>query len=54
MPRLAGQREDYLRHAMHQYQANERAGVDTSMSAVLYGLPPADIDALAHYMAQQR
>jgi cytochrome c553 len=54
MPRLAGQREDYLRHAMQQYQANERAGVDTSMSAVLYGLTPADIDALAHYMAQQR
>jgi cytochrome c553 len=54
MPRLAGQREDYLRHAMTQYQANQRAGVDTSMSAVLYGLAPADIDALAHYMAQQR
>ena len=54
MPRVAGQREDYLRHAMQQYQANERAGVDTSMAAVLYGLTPADIDALAHYMAQQR
>lgn len=54
MPRLAGQREDYLRHAMQQYQANERAGVDTSMAAVLYGLTTADIDALAHYMAQQR
>jgi cytochrome c553 len=54
MPRLAGQREDYLRHAMQQYQANERAGVDTSMAAVLYGLESADIDALAHYLAQQR
>jgi cytochrome c553 len=54
MPRLAGQREDYLRHAMRQYQANERAGTDASMAAVLYGLSPADIDALAHYMAQQR
>ncbi len=54
MPRLAGQREDYLRHAMQQYQANERAGVDTSMAAVLYGLTQADLDALAHYMAQQR
>jgi cytochrome c553 len=54
MPRLAGQREDYLRHAMLQYQANERAGADTSMTAVLYGLSPEDIDALAHYMAQRR
>jgi cytochrome c553 len=54
MPRLAGQREDYLRHAMQQYQANQRAGVDTSMAAVLYGLAPDELDALAHYMAQQR
>ena len=54
MPRLAGQREDYLRHAMQQYQANERAGTDTSMTAVLHGLPPDDIAALAHYMAQRR
>lgn len=54
MPRLASQREDYLRHAMLQYQANERAGTDTSMTAVLYGLSPEDIDALAHYMAQRR
>ena len=54
MPRLAGQREDYLRHAMLQYQANERAGTDTSMTAVLYGLSQQDIDALAHYMAQRR
>lgn len=54
MPRLAGQREDYLRHSMTQYQTNERAASDTSMTAVLYGLAPDDIAALAHYMAQQR
>jgi cytochrome c553 len=54
MPRLAGQRQDYLRHAMLQYQANERAGADTSMTAVLHGLSPEDIAALAHYMAQRR
>lgn len=54
MPRLAGQREDYLLHAMRQYQTNERFAADTSMVAVLYGLPPEDLAALAHYMAQQR
>lgn len=53
MPRLAGQREDYLRHAMLQYQANERFAADTSMVAVLYGLPAGDLAALAHYMAHQ-
>lgn len=54
MPRVAGQREDYLRHSMTQYQTNERAASDTSMTAVLYGLAPDDIAALAHYMAQQK
>lgn len=54
MPRLAGQREDYMVQAMRQYQTSERAATDTSMTAVLYGLSPDDIAALAHYMAQQR
>lgn len=54
MPRLAGQREDYMVHAMRQYQTNERAASDTTMTAVLYGLPPEDIAALAHYMAQHK
>lgn len=54
MARLAGQREDYMLMAMEQYQRNERTGIDTNMAAVVYGLPPADLAALAHYMAQQR
>jgi LSD1 subclass zinc finger protein len=54
MPRLAGQREDYMVHAMRQYQTNERAASDTTMTAVLYGLSADDIAALAHYMAQHR
>jgi cytochrome c553 len=54
MPRLAGQREDYLFHAMHEYRDNQRVGTDTSMSGVLYGLSDADLAALAHYLAQQR
>lgn len=53
MPRLAGQREDYLLHAMRQYRDNQRTGTDTQMNAVLYGLSDADLAALAHYMAQQ-
>lgn len=53
MPRLAGQREDYLLIALQQYQANQRAGIDTSMIAVLYGLSGDDLAALAHYLAHQ-
>ncbi len=54
MPRLAGQREDYLRTSMEQYQTNERTGIDTNMAAVVYGVAIADLAALAHYMARQR
>ncbi len=54
MARLAGQREDYTLMALEQYQKNERTGIDTNMTAVIYGLPAADLAALAHYMAQQK
>ena len=51
MPRLAGQREDYLLHAMLGYRDGKRTGADTTMSGILYGFPDADLEALAHYMA---
>ena len=54
MPRISGQREDYLLMSMEQYQKNERTGIDTNMAAVVYGVPAADLAALAHYMAQQK
>lgn len=54
MPRIAGQREDYLLMSMEQYQRNERTGIDTNMAVVVYGVPAADLAALAHYMAQQK
>jgi cytochrome c553 len=54
MPRLAGQREDFLAEAMFAYQQNRRAGGDTIMAASLYGIPAADIKALAHYLARLR
>jgi cytochrome c553 len=54
MPRLAGQREDFLAEAMLAYQQNRRAGGDTIMAASLYGISAADIKALAHYLARLR
>jgi cytochrome c553 len=54
MARLAGQREDYLLMSLEQYQTNERTGIDTNMAAVVYGVPKADLAALAHYLAQYK
>jgi cytochrome c553 len=53
MPRLTGQREDYLVHALTQYRDGTRRGTDTNMNAVMFGVADSDIAALAHFMAQQ-
>ena len=53
MPRLAGQREDYLLASMKAFRDNRRTGTDTSMNGVLYLVPDSDIRALAHYLARQ-
>lgn len=52
MPRLSGQREDYLLHSMRQFRNNEAVGRDTIMAASLYGISDADLIAMAHYLAQ--
>lgn len=52
MPRLAGQREEYLVEAMIGYREGKRSGADTTMTEVLYGVSDADIKALAHYLAR--
>lgn len=51
IPRLAGQREEYLLEAMRQYRDNRRSGGDTLMAAALYGIADADLQALAKYLA---
>ena len=52
MPRLAGQREDYLLHAMKGYRDNQRTGADTTMAGILHGMSDADLAALAHFMSR--
>ena len=52
MPRLAGQREEFLAAVMLQYRQNRRPGGDTLMNAALYGIPEADFKALAHYFSR--
>jgi cytochrome c553 len=52
MPRLAGQREDYLLHSMRMMQANQATGRDPNMAASLHGLKDADLVAISHYLSQ--
>jgi cytochrome c553 len=52
MPRLAGQREDYLLGTMIAQRDATRTGADTTMTEVLAGLSDADLKALAHYLAR--
>jgi cytochrome c553 len=53
MPRIAGQREDYLVHAMTGYRDGTRHGTDTNMNAVMYGVTDAQVAVLAYFMARQ-
>jgi cytochrome c553 len=54
MPRLAGQRADYLAQSMREFRDNRTQGRDTQMNGVLRGYSDRDIDDLAHYFAQLR
>ena len=53
VPRLAGQREEYLLAEMKAYRDNKRKGGDTIMAAALYGVPDGEIAALAHFLARR-
>jgi len=49
---IAGQREDYLRKALHDYKSGVRSGGgQAAMADVAYPLSEEEITALAHYLA---
>jgi cytochrome c553 len=52
VPRLAGQREDYLVKALREYKSNTRRAYDAAMADVMYALTDADILDLAHVLAR--
>ncbi len=54
VPRLAGQREDYLVKALREYKSNARRGYDASMADVMYPVTDTDILDLAHFLARLR
>jgi cytochrome c553 len=50
--RIAGQREEYLVKALHEYKSGARSGgAGAAMSDVAYPLSDEEITALAHYLA---
>jgi cytochrome c553 len=50
--RLAGQREEYLLKALHDYKSGVRSGgAGSAMTDVAYPLSDEEIEALAHYLA---
>jgi cytochrome c553 len=54
VPRLAGQREDYLAKALREYKNNTRRGYDASMADVLYWISDEQILDLAYFLARLR
>jgi cytochrome c553 len=53
VPRIAGQREDFLVKTMREYKNNIRAGYDASMADVLQPISDAEILDLAYFAARQ-
>jgi cytochrome c553 len=54
VPRLAGQREDYLAKALQEYKYNARRGYDASMADVLYVIGDEQLLDLAHFLSRLR
>jgi cytochrome c553 len=53
VPRIAGQREDFLIKTLSEYKSSTRSGYDASMAEVLQPVSDAEIADLAYYAARQ-
>ena len=52
VPRLAGQREDYLVKALREYKNNMRRSYDAAMGDVLYAISDEQLLDLAYFLAR--
>ncbi len=52
MPRLSGQREDYLLKAMRDYKSKQRPGYEPTMDEVMRPVSDPEIVDLAHYLSR--
>jgi cytochrome c553 len=51
VPRIGGQKEEYLRATLHGFKSGERPGYTRAMTEALSQVPAADLDVLAYYAA---
>jgi cytochrome c553 len=52
IPRLAGQREDYLLHSLLQFRNGEASGRDSNMTAAVYGVSDGDLKAMSYFLSR--
>ena len=52
VPRIGGQREEYLRESLEGYRTRTRAGYTQAMIEPVNGLTEADVDTLAYFIAR--
>jgi len=52
IPRLAGQREDYLLHSMLQFKNNQATGRDSNMAASVYGVSDQDLKDISYFLSR--
>jgi len=52
VPRIAGQREDYLVKTLREYKSNARHGYDPAMASVVEPLQDQDFADLAYYLSR--
>lgn len=53
VPRIAGQREDFLLKTLREYKANTRSGYDASMADVLVPISDQELADIAYYSSRQ-
>jgi cytochrome c553 len=51
VPRLAGQREDYLAKTLAEFKSGTRVGYTSAMNETLAGVEASELADLAHYLA---
>ena len=51
VPRIGGQKEDYVRSTLRGFKSGDRPGYTRAMTEALSQVPVADLDLLAYYVA---
>ena len=52
VPRIAGQKEDYLQESLRGFKSGSRPGYTQAMTAAVSQVPVEDLDTLAYYAAR--